>query len=50
MAKESLGFVFHSLVNRADIISTSTVNLVNRETDSERDIFAISSIAAMTIC
>ena len=50
MAKESLGFVFHSEVNRAEIISTSSVNLVKRETDSERDMLAISSIPAITIC
>ena len=33
MAKESLGFVFHSEVNSAEIISTSRVNLVKRVTD-----------------
>ena len=50
MAKDSLGFVFHSEVNRAEIISSSRVNFVNRVTDSESDMFAISSIAAITIC
>ncbi len=50
MAKHSLGFVFHSEVNRAEITSSSRVNFVNRVTDSESDMFAISSIAAITIC
>lgn len=50
MAKDSLGLVFHSEVNTVEIISNSRVNFVNLETDSESDMFAISSITAITIC
>ena len=48
IANESFGLDYHCSLYKTDIISISRINFVKRLTDSLSDIFAISSIAAIT--